>query len=114
MKLNSITTIITFGICTLIAYAFYNYSPIETKTMLTIGSFLFLLVSGLGFLSVSFKQSRTTTNIKTISGIFFFIGLALSIVSSVFAFKEPTYIITLGLIFLVYILIAYSITNQQQ
>ena len=114
MKLNFIFAIITISICLLIAYAFYNYSPTETKMMYTIGSFLFLLVSGIGLISLSFEQPRTTTNIKTVSGIFFFLGLTLNILGSVFSFKEPNYIIVVGLLFLMYVLIGYSIARQKQ
>lgn len=114
MKLNFILTIVTICICALIAYAFYSYSPTETKQIYTVGSFVFLLVSGVGLIALSFKQPRTTTNVKTVSGIFFLLGLTLNILSSVLKFKEPTYIITFGLLFLVYVLISYSIARQQQ
>ena len=114
MKLNFILTIVTICICSLIAYAFYTYSPNDTKLIYTVGSFLFLVVSGVGLISRSFKQPRTTTNIKTVSGIFFFVGLTLNILGGVLKFKEPTYIITFGLLFLIYVLISYSIARQQQ
>ena len=114
MKLNFILTIVTICICSLIAYAFYSYSPTETKMIYTVGSFIFLLISGVGLMALSFKQPKTTINIKTVSGIFFLLSFILNILSSILKFKEPTYIITFGLLFLVYVLISYSIVRQQQ
>lgn len=113
MKLNFILTIIATGICLLIAYAFYTYSPTDTKMMFSIGSFLFLLFSSIGFISLSFNQPRTTTNIKTISGIFFFLGLTLNIVGSMLDFRQATYVVTLGLLFMIYLLLSYSIARQK-
>ena len=80
----------------------------------TVGSFSFLLVSGIGLLALSFKQQRTTINVRTISFIFFLLGLILNIIASIFKFKAPNYIIIFGLLLLVYLLIAYSIAKQKQ
>ena len=80
----------------------------------TVGSFAFLLVSGIGLIPLSFKQPRTTINVKTLSGIFFLLGLILNILSSALKLKVPIYIITSGLLFLVYLLVSYSIARQKQ
>ena len=114
MKLNVISTVIMVFICALIAYAFYAYSPDEKRMMFTVGSFLYLLFTGIGLISFSFKENRTTVNIKTVSGIFFFIGIAYNTIAGVLGFKESAYVICLGLLFLVYVLISYSITKQRQ
>lgn len=113
MRLNFILTLIAIAICSLIGYAFYSYSPTETKMMFTIGSFLFLSFSGIGLISLSFSQPRTTINIKTVSGIFFFSGLTFNVIGSVFDFRLATYIITLGLLFLLYLLLSYSIAKEK-
>lgn len=114
MKLNFILTVIIICICSLIAYAFYIYAPTENKMVFTIGSFSFLLVSGIGLLALSFKQPRTTINVKTISMLTFLIGLILNIIAAIFKFKEPNYIIIFGLLLLFYLLLIYSIAKQKQ
>ena len=79
----------------------------------TVGSFAFLLVSGIGLIPLSFKQPRTTINVKSVSGIFFLLGLTLNLLSSMLKFKEPIYIVTSGLLFLVYFLVSYSLAKQE-
>ena len=114
MKLNPITTIIATGISALIAFAFYSYVAADNKTMLTVGVFAFLLFTSIGFLSLSLEQPRTTTLVKTISAIFFSLALVLHIVAAFLKFTQPTYIIFVGLLALVYLLITYSIARQKQ
>jgi len=114
MKLNPVTTIIAAGLSALLAFAFYSYSPSDSKVMLTVGSFIFLLITSVAFLSLSFQQPRTTTLIKTVSTIFFVLGFGLHITAGLLKFNQQNYIISVGLLSLVYLLIAYSIARQKQ
>lgn len=114
MKLNTITTAIAAGLSALLAFAFYSYSPSDSKIMLTVGAFLFLLITSVASLSISFQQPRTTTLIKTVSGIFFLLGLGLHITAGVLNFNQQNYIISVGILSLIYLLITYSIARQKQ
>ncbi len=114
MKLDKIYAGITTLLCLLIAYAFYSCATMSTKIMHTIGSFIFLMITGLGVFAAKFTEPKTTINIKTISIVFFIIGIILNMVSCIIKFSQPTYIITCGLFITIYILIAYSIERQKQ
>lgn len=114
MKLNTILTLTVFCICILISYTIYINAPIETKMIYTFGSFLFFLVVSIGSISLSFEQIRTTTNIKFISGSFFFIGLVFHFLSCTFKLNESTYIVSIGILFLTYALVSYLIAEKNQ
>jgi len=65
-------------------------------------------------IGVNFERSRTTTNIRVVSGIFFAVALISNLIFNFLSFSEPSYIITNGILLLIYILIAYSINRAKQ
>ena len=65
-------------------------------------------------IGVNFEQSRTTTNVRVVSGIFFVISLASNLIFSFFTFSTPSYVITNGILLLIFVLIAYSISKAKQ
>jgi hypothetical protein len=113
MKLNIIPTIICLAISGLFAYGFYNFHSGESKEILTSGSFVFLALTLIFTIGVTFDLPRTTINIKTVSGIFFIISLASNLIFSFYSFKTPLYIITNGILLMTYTLIIYSISKAK-
>lgn len=114
MKINFAQTIIAIAVSALIAYGLYNFHDGENKILLSVGSFVFLSVTLALSIGVNFGQSRTTANIRVVSVIFFVIALISNIVFNFLSFSEPSYIITNGILLLIYILIAYSINKAKQ
>ena len=76
MKLNLVQTIIAIAVSLLIAYGLYNFHNSENKVLLSLGSFVFLAITLIITIGVNVEQSRTTTNTRVVSGIFFAIALA--------------------------------------
>jgi len=114
MKLNSVKSIISIAVSGLIAYGFYSFHVSNNKLLLSVGSFLFLLLTLLFTLAVSFEQSRTTTMARTTSAIFFVIAFVSNLTFSFFNFSIPIYIIVNGIALLTYFLITYSISKAKQ
>lgn len=114
MKLDFIKTIIAIAISALIAYGFYVFNTNENKELLSIGSFVFFLVTSVLTIATNLKLPRTTSLIRTISVIFFFIALFSNIIFSFVNFREAVYIIVNGVLFLLFVLITYSITKAKQ
>lgn len=114
MKINFVQTIIAIVLSALIAYGLYNFHNGENKMLLSAGSFIFLSISLILSIGVNFEQSRTTTNIRVVSGIFFAIALASNLIFSFLKFTTPSYVIINGILLLVFILIAYSINRAKQ
>ena len=114
MKLNFVQSIIAIAVSLLIAYGFFSFHESENKILLSISSFVFLVVTLIVTISASFESPRTTTNLKTISGIFFVVAFISNLVFTFISFSVPSYLIINGLLLLIYILITYSINKAKQ
>jgi hypothetical protein len=114
MKINFVQTIIAIAVSLLIAYGLYSFHDSENKMLLSLGSFIFLATSLIITIGVNFEQSRTTTNVRIVSGIFFVIAFASNLIFSFFTFSTPSYVITNGMLILIFALIAYSINKAKQ
>jgi hypothetical protein len=109
MKFNLITTIIAITACLLIAYGFYALFEGEQKLLLSGGSFLFLALTLVTAIGIKFEQQRTTTNIRVVSAIFFIVALISNLIFSFCQFSTPVYVLTNGILLLVFIFTVYSI-----
>lgn len=114
MKINFVQTIIAIAVSLLIAYGLYSFHDSENKILLSVGSFVFLATTLILTIGTSFELPRTTTNVRVVSGIFFAVGLVSNLIFTFVAFSVPSYVITNGLLLLVFILIAYSINKAKQ
>lgn len=109
MKINFVQTIIALAVSLLIAYGLYSFHDSENKILLSAGSFVFLATTLILTIGTSFALPRTTTNVRVVSGIFFAVALISNLIFTFIAFSIPSYVITNGILLLVFILIAYSI-----
>ena len=113
MKVNLLQTIIAIAVSLLIAYGLYSFHGSENKLLLSAGCFVFLAVTLVITIGVNFELRRTTTNVKVVSGIFFVIALISNLVFTFVGFLVPIYIITNGILLLIFVLIAYSINKAK-
>jgi hypothetical protein len=114
MKIDFIKTIIAITISLLIAYGLYSFHESDNKMLLSIGSFIFLSATLILSIGARFELPRTTTNVKVVSGIFFAIALISNLIFTFISFSVPSYVITNGILLLVFVLIAYSIHKAKQ
>jgi len=114
MKIDFIKTIIAIALSGLVAYGLFTFNTSPNKDLLTFGSLIFLITTLTFTIGVSFNLPRTTSLIRTVSVIFFIIALLVNIAFSFIDFKEATYIIVNGILFLIYGLISYSIGKAKQ
>ena len=113
MKIDIIKTSIVIALSLLIAYASYILSNIENKLLLSIGSFVFIAITLIMTFGINFEQTRTTINIRVVSGIFFIIALISNIVFLFIKFNNPIYIMINGILFLVFLLMVFSIKKEK-
>jgi hypothetical protein len=114
MKINFVQTIIAIAVSLLIAYGLYSFHVSENKILLSAGSFVFLTTALVMTFGTSFEFPRTTTNMRVVSGIFFAVALISNLIFTFIAFSVPSYVITNGILLLIFILIAYSINRAKQ
>jgi len=114
MKIDFFKSVVAIAICGLIAYGFFALNAGDNKLLLSLGCFLFMSITTLGTIGIRFELPRTTTLIRTVSGIFFFVALVSNLVFSFTNFSTPPYIITNGVFLLMYVLISYSLSKAKQ
>ncbi len=114
MKIDFIQTIIAIAVSLLIAYGLYSFHESENKILLSAGSFLFFSTTLVTTIGASFALPRTTTNIKVVSGVFFVIALISNLIFACINFSVPMYLIINGVVWLLFIMITYSIHIAKQ
>ncbi len=111
MKINFIKIIIAIGISMLLAYGFYCFKETNGKLILCIGSFIFLAITLIFTIGINFQFPRTTTNVRSISSLFFVIAFLINLLFSFITFSIPIYVIIVGLAILTHALIVYSVSR---
>ena len=114
MKINFVQTVIAVAVSLLIAFGLYSIHNGENKILLSIGSFIFLAVALIPTIGTNFQHSRTTLNIRVVSGIFFAVALISNLIYAFINFSIPNYVIINGILLLAFILIVYSIGKAKQ
>ncbi len=114
MKLNFVQAIIAIALSLLVAYGLYNFHDGENKIVLSTGCFVFLAATLVITIGTNFESSRTTANIRVVSGTFFVIALISNLIFTFLNFSVPSYIIISGILFLLFILITFSIIKAKQ
>lgn len=112
MKINVFLSFIALALAGLIGYFVYNVAEgKENDVVCGIGSGICFLATLIPALGCSFESSRLGTNIKVLSGLFFVIFLASQFCFAGFGVKMPLYIISNGIILLIYMAIVYKMSN---
>tara|TARA_B110000285_G_C15078580_1_gene592162 strand:+ start:816 stop:1160 length:345 start_codon:yes stop_codon:yes gene_type:complete len=114
MKLKIVPALIVLAIAALIAYSMYSFTIGQNKIIIALGSFLFTAITLLSAIGVSYEKKRTGTNIRALAMLFFFIALLSNIGFVNFPFSQALYIITNGILALIFILIVYFIVGAKQ
>jgi hypothetical protein len=114
MKINFIKTIIGIAVGSLIAYALFSIHHHQNKILISIGSFIFFAVTLVFTFGTSFEYSRTTTNVRVVSGVFFVVALISNLIFAFINFSVPSYVIINGILLLIFTLITYSIGKAKQ
>jgi len=114
MKINFIPIVIAVFMAAFISYGFYSLHDGQNKVLLGLSSFLFNSSILAMTIAVSFDSSRTTTNIRVLSSVFLLISLISNLIFSFTDFSIPSYVVTNGVLFLIFILFVYSINKADQ
>jgi len=117
-KFNGFILIVAFLLSALITYGFYAFWSKETilssKHISVLISAFIITFCSVGSLGVSISSGRVTSLIRTVAIIFLIIGLISIIALTYFSSTPAPTVITMGIEFLIYILIIYSLTKSAQ
>jgi hypothetical protein len=110
MKLNPVLILISFALAALIAYGFYSGNNGEFQWLITLGSGIFIFITLAGITGINFGRGGTG-NVRVLSTVFFIIAIISNLLFTFVPLTFARYIIVNGIIFLIYILIGYSIVR---
>ncbi len=115
MKINIVPTILAAAISALIGYALYSLCKTEGQEwLLAIGGGLSLFFPLTTTLGVRFADKRTSLNVAVASSVFVTLLLIEQIVfACIHQYLQPAYIITTGILLLLFFLITYSIAKTK-
>lgn len=109
MKINNILLIISVAICLLIAYGFFVFSS-TNNLVLSLGSFVTIIIPATLLLAISPKNSKIRLNVKIISGLFFALFIIIHIIFTFFTSEIHSISLFInGLLFLVFITVVYKL-----
>ena len=118
IKFRSPVILIALLLSMLIVYGFYAFWPqafqLSSKHIAVLISTFIITFCTIGSLGFSVKSERTTFLIRTVAIVFFLLGLGSNVLLSIFALSQSSIIITIGIEFLLYLLIIYSLTKANQ
>ena len=115
MKINPIPTIIAAAISALLAYALYALCHAQgQELLLALGGFICSFLTLGTCFGVRFDQGRTSVNTAVLGGVFFFLLIISNGIFAFLQFSPPAYIITHGILLLVFILVVYAVAKAKQ
>jgi hypothetical protein len=114
MKINITNSAIALAISLLMGYGFYEVDSNPNKILVAGGSFFVSIVTFIPMIGLNFHLTRTGLNAKIVSGVFFLLFLISSLIFSFIKFSAASYIITNGIVLMLFILIFRAIYISKQ
>lgn len=114
MKVNLVNSIIAVALTALVVFGFYSWCYYgELKLLLTIFSSISILLTLGTTIAVSMSRKRSGVNIKIVSSIFLlFFLVSNAIFCGLTEFTVSVYVITNGVILLVWFMLCYGINHE--
>ena len=114
MKIDFVKSLIAVAISALLAYACYEICNYEqVRWVITIGAFLTIAIPALFAMGVTAKYERTAVMLKALSYLLFVVEIVVNGIFVFFDFRIPVYIITNGLLLLLWLSIYHSIYKRR-
>jgi hypothetical protein len=113
MKIHATNLLIAAAICALLTYGIISIEANAMKAATGIGSFISLASTLALAIGVSFDNARIGANMRVVAVLFFAASLVMNGLFAFAGFSQTIYIITCGILFLVYVLIANALFTAQ-
>lgn len=114
MRIHPVNFLLALMICALLTYGIVSIDANGMKLTTGIGSFVFLSSTLAVAIGLQFKNGRAGVNVSMVALLFFVAALLLNLLFAFIAFSQVTYIVTCGVAFSGYVLLAQSISSAEQ
>ena len=114
MSVHPVNLLISVVVSALLAYAIVLIGGDAITATVGVGSFI-TLASTLGLaIGVRYERGRVGTNVRLVSALFFAGLLVTNGAFSLIGHSQAAYVITTGIFFMVFVLIAHSLGSAAQ
>lgn len=114
MKINSLNCLIALLIGALLTYGLVALDSNTMKGAIGIGAFIFLASTLTGAIGITFSEARIGVNVRILSFVFFIVALFINLFFAILTTSQTGYVVTCGIVFLIYVLIAQAIFSAKQ
>jgi hypothetical protein len=114
MKINWINCCLALGIAALVSLLFWGLAGSPLKTMIAVGTFVFLSSTLCMMIGVRYLRERTGVNLRVLCSAFLAVGLVLNGYASIIGVSPVNYLVVNGIGLLVYIIIFRMIYSTAQ
>jgi hypothetical protein len=114
MKVNPVFLLISLAIAALAGYGFFSWNSGEAfQLLIAIGAGIMVFITISGTIAIQSAGGRGSVgNIRALSIVFLIIFIISNVIFSFITLITPTaYIVINGILFLIYILIAYAVSR---
>lgn len=113
MKPNLFLILISAALAALIGYLAFNVADEKDNNLLCgIGSVVCFIATLIPTIGLKYESSRLGTNIRVLSAIFFVLFLFIHFGFAVFGIQVPYYVITNGIVLVLYLLLFYKMHDK--
>lgn len=109
MKIHAVKMLIAAAVCALLTYGLMSIDANSIKGTLGIGAFISMASTLALAIGVSFDRARTGANVRVVAVLFFIGALCLNTFFAFSGLSQISYIITCGIFFLLFVLIATAL-----
>lgn len=113
MKANIVNVLVAVFVSALTAYGLWNIEN-ELKGYIAVGTFVFMASTLVPMIGGSYEYTRNAVNLRVVCAIFFVFGVGTNLFFSLVGMSAVSYIITISLLFLIYVFIGNAIYNAKQ
>lgn len=114
MKIHPVNLLVALVISALLTYGLVSVDGLPYPGLIGVGGFVTLASTLATAIGLQFENPRAGVNVRLVS-VLFFAGLLLFHAGAVFlAPSQTVYVITTGIVFMVYVLIANAVHSARQ
>lgn len=113
MKINPVNVLLAILVSAILAFGLWSLDG-ELKHYVAVGAFFFFAGTLLPMIGGSFESARKGINLRTVSSVFFVLGLLINGFFAMLGLSATAYIIVCALAFLAYVFLANAIYSARQ
>jgi hypothetical protein len=113
MKINPVNVLLAVLVSAIMAFGLWSFDG-ELKNYVAVGAFFFFAGTLLPMIGGGFESARRGLNLRTVSSVFFVLGLMVNGFFAMLGLSATAYVIVSALVFLVYVFLANAIYSARQ